>query len=83
MIKFDYSILKGKITEKYGSQYNFAKVIELNKSVLNNRLNHKNEFSANEIFKISSLLKEDDEDIISAIGKFFFCTAKVEKVQPK
>ena len=40
MVKFDYSKLKGRIVEKYGSQKKFALSINMNPSTLSTRLNN-------------------------------------------
>ena len=39
---FDFSKLSGKIVEKYGTQYNFAKAMGISEHSLSNKLNNKN-----------------------------------------
>ena len=60
---YDYSKLKGKIVEKYGTQSNFATVIGLSERTLSNKLNSKKPFKQPEISSICSLMDIPDEEI--------------------
>ncbi|MCC4440076.1 DUF739 family protein [Limosilactobacillus reuteri] len=53
---FDFSKLSGKIVEKYGTQYNFAKAMGISEHSLSNKLNSKIPWKANEIAKAIDLL---------------------------
>lgn len=53
---FDFSKLSGKIVEKYGTQYNFAKAMGLSEHSLSTKLNNKVPWKANEIAKAVELL---------------------------
>lgn len=69
-IIFDYSLLKGKIKEKFDSNKNFAKKLGISEATLSYKLNHKIQFSQSEIIKIVELLDVNKEDI----NKYFFNT---------
>lgn len=73
LLAFDYSKLKGKIIEKYGNQYSFAKALGVSERTLSLKLNGKIFFGQDEISKILRLLDVNT----SAIREYFF----VEKVQ--
>lgn len=69
---YDYSKLKGKIKEKYGTQDNFAEKLGIGRVSLSKRLTGKLEFSQNEIKKSCQLLDIPPDKI----SKYFF-TLKV------
>lgn len=54
---YNYSKLKGRIIEKYGSQSGFANVLGVTQSTLSQKLNGHYNFSQNEINVISNILK--------------------------
>lgn len=56
-LEFNYSRLRGKIAEKYGSISNFARVLGKDYSWLWRRLSNQAEFTASEISKIANLLE--------------------------
>ena len=66
--KFDYSKLRGRIKECFGTEKSFAKELGLTAPVLSSRLTNKTEFTPTEIFKSSILLNFDS----SYIGTYFF-----------
>lgn len=68
---FDYSKLRGRIVEKYGTVKIFSKVVGMRDANLTYKLNGKTEFKSSEIFKICKLL-----DIEEHILEYFF-TQKV------
>ena len=60
---FDFSKLFGKITEKYGTQYNFAKAMGLSEHSLSVKLNNKVPWKTTEIVKAMELLNIDSSDV--------------------
>ena len=69
---FDYSKLRGRIVEKYGSNSEFAVALGLKRPQLSARLNHTTLFRAAEIKRAQELLEIDPAEI----GQYFF-TLKV------
>lgn len=66
---FDYSKLKGKIVEKFGTQGAFAKALGLSQRSLSFKLQGKVFFRQDEIDKSINLLGIEPTDI----NKYFFC----------
>lgn len=62
-MSFNYNKLKGKITEKYGTQAAFAQVMGISERTLSLKLNNKIYFKQDEISKAASLLKFNDDEI--------------------
>ena len=60
---FNYQKLLGRITEKMGSQAEFARRMELCERTISLKLNGKVPFKQNEIVKASNLLEIDNSDI--------------------
>lgn len=58
----DYSKLRGKITEVFGTQKAFADAMHISVSNINQRLNCKVEWKAPEIVRACKLLKIELED---------------------
>lgn len=56
MIKYDFSKLKGKIREVFGTQNKFAEAMEMASNTLSSKLNNLTDFSSNEISKAVKLL---------------------------
>lgn len=81
-MKFDYSKLKGKIIEVFGSQEVYAEKMNLSNTAISNKLNNKVPFSQVDIFKTLSLfnIKQENEDFSICLKNYFF-TPKVENVQ--
>lgn len=71
-MQFDYSKLKGRIVEIYGSQANFAKAINKSVILVNKKLQNKSKFSAEAMQEWGNALKLD----VSDYGTYF-CTLKV------
>lgn len=69
---FDYSKLKGRITEMFGTQDKLAQAIGITSPTLSLKLRGKSEFSQNEIAKLSEILAIDKQDIST-----YFFTLKV------
>lgn len=74
-MSYDYSSLLGKIVEKYGTQYNFALAMGLSERSISLKLNGKVPWKDDEMFKASSLLEVEVEDI----PKYFFNVKVHEK----
>lgn len=70
---FNYQKLLGRITEKMGSQAEFARRMELSERTISLKLNGKVPFKQNEIVKASNLLEIDNSDIAA-----YFFTAYVQ-----
>ena len=60
---FNYQKLLGRITEKMGSQAEFARRMELSERTISLKLNGIVPFKQNEIVKASNLLEIDNSDI--------------------
>ena len=67
---FDYSKLKGRIIEKFGTQTNFVKKFGVSENTFSLKMNNKLRFSTDDIIKISDMLEIDGDDI----GAYFFTT---------
>jgi len=65
---WDYSKLKGRIYEKYGSQYAFSKEMGMRDSALSGRLNCRTTFTQTEIIKAAKLLEIEPEQL----AEYFF-----------
>lgn len=70
-MKFDYSKLRGRIKEIFGTQDNFADALNIGRVSLSQRLTGKLEFTQEEIMKSCELLKFDPSEIPS----YFFTLA--------
>ncbi|MBY0756546.1 DUF739 family protein [Clostridium sardiniense] len=70
---FNYSKLKGKIIEKFGTQNCFAKCLGVSERTLSLKLNSRRFFSQREIIKISELLDIDSDEI-----QLYFFEKKVQ-----
>ena len=70
---FNYQKLLGRITEKMGSQAEFARRMGLSERTISLKLNGKVPFKQNEIVKASSLLEIDNSDIAA-----YFFTVNVQ-----
>ncbi len=74
--EFDYSKLKGRIKEKFNSQSNFVKKLNMSEQVFSKRINNQVQFDSSEIKKMAALLEINDDEI----SEYFF-KEKVEKTQ--
>ena len=75
-IVFDFSKLRGKIKEIFGTQTAFSAEMSMNEATLSNKLNNNVEFSPKEIIKACILLKIE----FHKINEYFF-TLKVQKTE--
>ena len=76
-VQFDYSRLKGRIVEVFGTQDAFAEAIKLGRVSVSQRLNNKLEFSQGEMLRSAEALSFP----LSEISSYFF-TEKVQKSEP-
>lgn len=70
---FEYSKLRGKIREVYGTQSNFAKEMGISSASVSAKLNNAVEFKQCEIDKACSLLSINSSDVVA-----YFFTSKVQ-----
>lgn len=68
MPDLDYSKLRGRITEIFGSQSKFSKEIGLSEQSITAKLNKRSMFTQNDIIKWSLALRINTADI----GLYFF-----------
>lgn len=71
---FDYSKLRGKIREKFGTQERFARTIEMGLNTLSLKLNNKVYWTQKEINLACKMLEIEDEEVTD-----YFFTEKVQK----
>ena len=67
-LAFDYSKLKGKMVEVYGSQTAFASAFGVSENTFSKKMNNKVRFTSDDIIKISSMLKIPKDEV----GTYFF-----------
>ena len=72
---FNYSKLKGRIVEIFGSQISFAKAMEWSERTLSLKLNGKDSWKQTDITKAIRLLKLSDSDI-----QDYFFTMEVQNI---
>ncbi len=77
-IQFDYSKLKGRITEKCGTQKAFAELLGITEGTLTSKLLGYTYFTQDEIFRTLEIL-----DIESNKVTLYFFTVRVGKTQIK
>lgn len=75
-MSYDYSKLKGKIIEKYGSNSKFAIDMDWSERTLSLKLNNKVAWKQPEITKAIELLALDINDITS-----YFFDIKVQRIE--
>jgi hypothetical protein len=71
----DYSKLKGRIVEKYATQSNFSKAINLSERTLSLKLNGEIDWKQSEILKAMKLLDISNNEV----NQYFF-TLKVQNI---
>lgn len=69
-MKFDFSKLRGRIVEKYGTCENFAAAVGTAKATMSGKLNNKVKITGQEIYKWS--LPEFLDIAAEEIGVYFF-----------
>lgn len=72
-MQFDNSKLIGRITEKYGKQYAFAKALGISEHTLSCWLTGKTQMKREIIFKMARLLDIPDSEVCA-----YFFTLKVQ-----
>lgn len=75
-MEFDYSALRGRIRELFGTEGNFANAIGMNPSTLSQKLSNKLEFSQQDIMDCLKALRRGSDFITP-----YFFTLKVAKWQ--
>lgn len=65
---FDYSKLRGRIREKFGSETNFARELGINKNTLSRKFNSKGGLAQSTMIKWAELLEISANDF----GEYFF-----------
>ncbi len=76
-MSYDYSKLKGKIVEKYGSNAKFAEDMEWSERTLSLKLNNKVAWKQPEIVKAIELLSLNEED-----STRYFFKLQVQNIEP-
>lgn len=77
-LKFDYSKVRGKIKEVFGTQDKFAENVNMGRVAVSQRLNNSIDLSDKEIFKWSRTLGIEAKDI-----PIYFFTLVVQKNEPE
>lgn len=73
---FNFSKLRGRIKERFGSEKAFAIALDIAPSNLSARLNGKIHWGADEIKRVSDLLEIPDEEMVA-----YFFTPKVREIE--
>lgn len=73
---FDYSKLRGRIVEKYGTQQAFAKGMAWSERTLSLKMSGQRMWKQNDICKAITLLHIDESEI-----PVYFFTAKVQTIE--
>lgn len=73
---FNYDKLRGKIIEKYGSQYRFAEAMEWSERTLSLKLNNSRTWKQTDIQKAITLLEISECEI-----PLYFFTPEVQKIE--
>ena len=68
-MRYNYSKLRGKIREMFGSERNFAVALEISHASMSAKLCNKVGFTQDEIMKAQSLLNIN----INSVPEYFFC----------
>ncbi|WP_296114994.1 DUF739 family protein [uncultured Anaerococcus sp.] len=69
-MNYDYSKLLGKITEIFGTRYNFAEAMDLSERSISNKLNNKVPWKQTEISKALKILSIDPKEIQDYFFKY-------------
>lgn len=73
---FDYSKLKGRIVERFGSQAVFAKEMNMSERTLSLKMNGKRSWKQTDICKAAKLLGISRDDIVD-----YFFKVKVKNIE--
>ena len=74
---FDYSKLRGRIREKFGTEHKFAAAMGMGRVSLSGKLNNEGDFTRKQMLKAAELLQLDANDI----PEYFFRPI-VQKSEP-
>jgi hypothetical protein len=77
-IVFDFSKLRGRIKEFYGSEQKFSKKVKISASSLSSKLNNKTYFNSSEVVNLSKALEIPDDEV-----NVYFFRKKVRKTELK
>lgn len=66
-ISFDYTLLKLRIKDVFGSQQKFAEALKISKQYLNMKLNSRTSMTTEDVIRYSEMLKISPDDY-----KFYF-----------
>lgn len=72
-MKFNYSKLKGRITEMFGTQKAFCEQMEMNEPVLSHKLRNSRKWTQEDILKATEVLAIPQEEIAA----YFFTPENV------
>lgn len=75
-MRFNYTKLKGRIIEKYGTQKDFAKAIGLTSTTFSFKINGKSSWKNDEIAKAAELLEISPNEIVE-----YFFNYKVQELE--
>lgn len=75
ILPFDYQKLKGRIIEKYGNQYSFAKAMGWSERTLSLKMNNLRVWTQRDIVKASKLLDIPENEI-----QDYFFKPKVQRI---
>lgn len=75
-VNFNYSKLRGKIKEVCNTQDNFSNLMGISKASISAKLNHRSEFTQNEMKKAMDVLHINGSDIAD-----YFFTPLVQKIE--
>lgn len=67
-MEFDYSKLKGRIVEKFGTVGHFCEAYGISEVIMSKKLNNKSNFTTDNVVNMSNLLGIN----IDEIGMFFY-----------
>lgn len=76
IMAFNYDKLRGKIIEKYGSQYRFAEAMEWSERTLSLKMNNSRAWKQTDIQKAIMLLNISERDI-----PLYFFTPEVQNIE--
>lgn len=71
MVLFDYSKLKGKIIEKFGTQINFVNNISMTEPTFIKKINGNSYFTQKEICEILNVLQVEIDGY--SVYNYFYC----------
>lgn len=76
-MSFNYNRLRGRIIEKYGTQYEFAKAMGWSERTLSLKMNGIRVWKQTDICRAIQLLELDSKDIVP-----YFFNCEVQNIEP-